>query len=91
MAGEPYLLTLTESAGELVFETYHLIEAKDRQMVKYHFHRTLKDWGYTDTQWKKHCLESWDRGAMAEIASIHKLKPEEYEILDKFLYHWTKL
>lgn len=91
MTQEKYLLTLEEMCGDNGFMTRHLIEAEDRQMVKYHFHRTLKDWGYTDSQYQKHCLESWDLGLSAEIYEIRKLKPEEYNILNKFLSHWAKV
>lgn len=88
MTQEPFLLETIERAGEDEFMTRHLIEAEDRQMVKYHFHHTLKDWGYTDTQFDKHCLEGW-RGLMTEIHSIKRLDPEEYEILDRHLPHWV--
>lgn len=91
MGQRQYLLEVEERSGEDEFITRHLIEAKDKQMVKYHFHRTLKDWGYTDSQWGKHCLECWDRGLMSEIVGITELDAYEYEILDRYLYHWTKV
>lgn len=86
-----YLLEVEENAGEPTFVTRHLIEATDEQMVKYHFHRTLKDWGYTDTQFGKHTLENWDQGIMAEIVGIRELEPEEHSVLSKFLYEWSKV
>lgn len=89
MAEEPYLLTLEESAGEDTFITKHIIKTENRQKVKYHFHRTMKDWGYTDTQFGKHCLQS---GYLhCEIFSIDSLTDEEYNILDRFLPSWYKV
>ena len=90
MTQQPYLLEVVESAGEDEFMTRHLIEVEDRQMVKYHFHRTLKDWGYSDTQWDKHCLQGY-RGLHSEIYSIKSLAPEEYDVLDQYLPHWAKV
>lgn len=86
-----YLLETEESSGESKFFTQHLIEAENEQMVKYHFHRTLKDWGYTDSPFEKHCLENWDMGLLAEIVGIRELNPLEAKVLDRYLYHWTKV
>ena len=89
MAGY-YLLTLEESGGRHDFMTHHLIEAESRQMVKYHYHRSLKDWGYTGRVWGgKHALGRDDLGA--EIHEIRKLTRAEYRFLDEFLSRWTKV
>jgi hypothetical protein len=84
-----FLLTLIETSGRHEHVTRHLIEAADRQMVKYHFHRTLKDWGYTDSQYRKHNLEG--DGTSAEIQEIKRLDSMEYKILDKYIGHWNKV
>lgn len=86
----PYLLEVEESSGESSFITRHLIKAADAQMVKYHYHRTLKSYGYTDTQYGKHTLEMWDQGLTSEIVGIQELGYVEFEILDQYLHHWTK-
>ncbi len=86
-----YLLRTEEHHGENATLQQHLIEAADEQMVKYHFHRTLKDWGYTETQFNKHSLENWDTGTLIEIDGIVPLDPTEYEILDRHLYGWAKV
>ena len=90
---ENYLLKVDEGAGNNSFTTNHLITAKDRQMVKYHFHRTLKDGVYTDSQYddnKHHLISKWS-STTAEIASIEKLTQTEANILSKFINYWTKL
>jgi hypothetical protein len=85
-----YLLTLEESGGQHDFMTRHLIEAEDRQKVKYHYHRTLKDWGYTSAPWGgKHALRR--DNLAANIYEIRKLTPAEYGFLNEFLYNWTKV
>jgi hypothetical protein len=88
---EKYLLTLEERAGENEFITRHLIEAEDIQMVKYHYHRTLKDWGYTDTAHGKHRLESWNLGLSCEIQNIRPLERQEWGVLREFLPTWAKV
>lgn len=91
MGKEPYLLTLKEQTNGNEFLTYHVIEATDRQMVKYHFHRTLKDMGYTDSPFEKHCLEWWNAGMLAEIYNIQKLDQSEYNVLSQYLSRWMKI
>ena len=91
MVRNTYLLEVEESSGDQRFTTRHLIEAMDEQMVKYHFHRTLKDFGYNDCQHGKHELESWDLGLAAEIADIRKLDDVEETVLDRYLSYWTKV
>lgn len=87
-----YLLELLENAAGDEFRTQHIIEAEDRQMVKYHFHRTLKDWGYRDTQFGKHCLKSGrGSGLFAEIAGIHELDRVEANVLEQYIDIWTKV
>lgn len=90
MTQEPYLLVVEESSGGNSFITRHVIKAEDRQKVKYHFHRTLKDWGYNDTPYGKHCLEG-PHQMLSEICDIRRLKPEEYDVMDKFLSSWVKV
>lgn len=89
---EKFLLTLLESQGENEHVTKHIIKAQNRQMVKYHFHRTLKDIGYSDGRGigGKHCLEGY-RGLWAEIHSIERLDWEEYQVLDRYVSTWDKV
>jgi hypothetical protein len=84
-----YLLTLEESGGSHDFITRHLIEAEDRQKVKYHYHRTLKDWGYTSAPLGKHSLRCCR--IAADIHEIRELTRAEYGFLNEFLYNWTKV
>jgi len=85
-----YLMRLVEGYGEFENYTYHLIEAANEQMVKYHYHHTMKDWGYHDADWgDKHSLDSWDSGH-AELDLISELTQEEHRILDKFVTEWHK-
>lgn len=90
MTQKPYLMVIEESAGGNNFIVRHIIEAEDRQKAKYHFHRTLKDWGWHDTPFGKHCLEG-PHGLHSELDHIRSLEPEEYDILSKFLSRWTKV
>lgn len=85
-----YLLVLEENSGASEHITRHVIEADDRQMVKYHYHRTLKDWGWHNTQYGKHCLEG-AHGLLSEIREIRELDSTEYRILKKHLPSWAKL
>lgn len=85
-----YLLVLEETSGGHDHFTRHTIEANSRQMVKYHFHRTLKDMGYHDTQFNKHCLEG-HKGLLAEIHEIRRLDRDEYEILSRYMPSWMKV
>lgn len=86
-----YLLRLVEGHGEFENYTYHLIEAEDEQMVKYHYHRTLKNWGYRPADWGgKHALDGREMGA-AEIDRIFSLSPAEYEVMDNYVTEWYKV
>jgi hypothetical protein len=88
--GEHYLLEVAEGASGHEFVTRHLIEAEDRQKVKYHYHRTLKTWAYREAPWgDKHALQ---RDALsAELFGIRKLTDAEYKFLDEFLVDWVKV
>jgi len=92
MTQQPYLLKVEEASGENTFITHHLIKAENRQQVKYHYHRTLKDWGYTDTRDRHtHNLEH-DLGAVrADIYSITELDRHEYDVLSKYVSDWIKM
>jgi hypothetical protein len=90
MTQQPYLLTVLESVGGNEFLTRHLIKTEDYQKVKYHYHRTLKDWGWHDTPFDKHCLEG-PHGLHSEIHAIEPLAPEEYEIMREYLGEWAKV
>ena len=82
-----YLLTIANNAYDQKVHTHHLIEAEDPQMVKYHYHRTQKD--FRD---HKHLLEAPGGGLTTEIVSIRRLdSPEEIEALDKHLSRWPKV
>lgn len=87
-----YLLEVEERAGDDTFLTQHIVEASDAQMVKYHFHRTLKSWGYNDSRFGKHYLIGGGGGRLgAEIHNIVPLNQTEYNILNKYLSYWTKV
>jgi hypothetical protein len=85
-----YLLTLKERKGLDVFHTQHLIRADNEQKVKYHYHRTLKDWGWTNTQYQdKHNLKR--DNLEASIEQIRELTGAEYVFLKDFLQEWVKV
>lgn len=85
-----FLLRLIEGFGEFENYTYHLIEAEDKQMVKYHYHHTLKDWGYRNADWgDKHSLDTWDHG-WAELDSIYELDNVEHHVLQEYITEWHK-
>jgi hypothetical protein len=85
MADNHYLLELEESSGQDKFVTRHLITAESEQHVKYHYHRTLKDRGYTDTRVRDTHLLEWDRAGwptlMSSIVRIKPLSESEYAFL----------
>lgn len=85
-----FVLTVELSFGEWKEYLSFNIEAQDRQMVKYHYHYTLKDWGFSDTQFGKHCLENWTNGIVEDIHKIEKVSPHEYTILDEYMYEFPK-
>lgn len=87
-----FLLRLMETSGRRTHETCHTIEAKNRQMVKYHYHRTLKNKGYVESGWfdgEKHTLEA--DGLTVELNQIQELNLEEYHALDKYLPTWPRV
>lgn len=85
-----YLLTLEEGSRDNYHQTKHLIEAENPQMVKYHFHRSLKDWGYTDyPSDKKHRLHREE--GFAEIKTITELDHSDYHTLNKYIDKWMKV
>lgn len=88
--GKKFLLTVEENSGANTFTTKHLVEAKTYQHVKYHFHRTLKDFGYHDTPYDKHCLEGYN-GHLTEIHAIDPIDNFEWEVMNKYLPKWTKV
>lgn len=86
-----YLLKVEQTDGEHNFVESHVIEAEDEQMVKYNYHRTLKDFGWNDIQYGgKHMLEGY-RGLATDILSIRELDFKEYQTLNKYLSKWTKV
>lgn len=87
---EKFLLTVNEGVAGQEFLTRHLVEAESYQHVKYHYHRTLKDWGWHDTQFGKHVLEG-PNGLHSEIQSIQPLDDVEYEVMKKYLTTWAKV
>jgi hypothetical protein len=85
-----YLLRLREGSADFESYTHHLIEAEDEQMVKYHYHHTMRDWGYGTTSWgDKHSLEV-RQGLWAELDRISELSQLEYEVLSEYVEDWHK-
>lgn len=70
----------------------HVIEAPDRQMVKYWYHRVMRENGYTDASWEsgKHFLELWEAGHATDIESITELSDAEYTVLKEYLPAWSQ-
>lgn len=86
-----YLLKVEQTAGGSEFVENHVIEAENEQMVKYHYHRTLKNMGWGDAEFGgTHLLEGY-RGMMTDILTIRNLHKDEYQILNKYLTKWTKI
>ena len=85
-----YVMVLEESISGNNFTVQHIIEAEDEQKVKYHFHRTLKDFGFNNTQFGKHCLQGHN-GLVTELVSIRPIENIEHQVLKKFLPSWTKV
>lgn len=92
MRHQAYLLKVEEQSGEDTFITHHLIRAENRQKVKYHYHRTLKDLGYTDSpDTTTHNLER-DWGSLrADIYNIERLDRKEYDIMSDYITDWVKV
>jgi len=88
-----YLLTVEEQTSKNVFYTNHIVEAENEQMVKYHYHRTMKDGLYQDSAYSgnKHLLKSFDGGLMADIYEIKELSDQEQSILSRHLPEWLKV
>lgn len=86
-----YLMKIEEMKGKESFLTNHVIEAEDRQMAKYHYHRTLKDRGYCRS-WSdhKHVLEGVS-GTFTELVGIEELDATEWYILKKHIPKWTTI
>jgi hypothetical protein len=84
-----FLLTVEENDANEHF-TKHVIQANSRQMVKYYYHKRLKDWGFTDTSYGTHALEG-ARGLVTDIHEIERLDRHEYEILSDYLSTWDKV
>ena len=86
-----YILKVEQQSGENQFVEAHPIEAEDVQKVKYHYHRTLKDFGWHDTQLGgKHLLQG-PNGVMSDILTIRPIDREEYLLMRKYLSTWSKL
>lgn len=86
-----YLLKVERFAGSEQFTEAHVIEASDIQKAKYHYHRTLKDFGYTDTQiGGKHQLES-PLGSLVDILTIRPIAGYEVDVMKDYLPQWTKV
>ena len=89
--GETYLLELLETSGLNDYVTQHIIRAEDKQMVKYHYHRTLKTFGYGDANISdKHCLKG-PQEDFTEIQQIKHLSDVEASIMQRHLPEWTKM
>mgnify|MGYP000485784125 CR=1 FL=1 len=95
MSQNTYLLEVTNKGGEAEVVTKHLIEAENRQKVKYHYHRTQRSCGYTplfrtDDQ-HKHTLEG-DFGFVTDIYQIREIEsPAEVAALEQYLPSWEKI
>jgi len=85
-----YLMVVEENSGIAEHIVRHVIEANDRQMVKYHFHKTLKEWGHSDTPYGKHCLEGANQ-LLTELTDVRRIDRHEYDILKKHIGSWHKV
>jgi hypothetical protein len=94
MSQNTYLLEVTNNCGDAEVVTKHLIEAENRQKVKYHYHRTQRSCGYTplfttDDQYK-HMLEAPYSGFVTEIFQIREINsPAEVAALEQYIPNWT--
>lgn len=87
MATQPFLLRTHDwyCDHEIVQPFY--IEAESIQQVKYLYHKTLRTWGYYDTDFGKHTLES-DDGHTVDIETITPLSDREAFILSAHVQTW---
>jgi hypothetical protein len=83
-----FVLKVEKHYGRAEEVVTQLVEAADRQMVKYKYHKSMKEIGYHDTQHSTHYLENWDMGINADIHSIQEVSRREWEVLGKYLYSW---
>lgn len=86
-----YLLTVANHAYESVFHTNCIVEAEDRQMVKYHYHRTQKDCGGGEAGlYNKHAIKM-PGDYITDIESIRRIDDEEVDVLSEHLPSWPKV
>jgi hypothetical protein len=86
-----YLLTLLETSGGHEHTTCHLVEADNAQMVKYYYHRTLKDMGWSDALYgDKHTLEGY-RGIFTELIEINELDYHEWDVMERYVSKWPSV
>lgn len=96
MSQNTYLLEVANNCGEAEVVTKHLIEAENRQKVKYHYHRTQRSCGYTplfqtDDQ-HKHSLEDSYSGLVTDIFQIREIEsPAEVAALEQYITSWAKI
>lgn len=88
-----FLLELQEWFGEMETMSMHYIEAENRQKVKYHYHKTMREWGAHSfaPDSGTHCLEGPGHGHVTDILSIKKVPSREATVLEKYLSTWTKV
>jgi hypothetical protein len=95
MSQNTYLLEVTNNSGGAEVVTKRLIEAENRQKVKYHYHRTQRSCGYTDLfvdDQYKHTLESKHSGLVTDIFQIREIEsPAEVAALEQYLPNWPKI
>jgi hypothetical protein len=95
MSQNTYLLEVTNNSGGAEVVTKHLIDAENRQKVKYHYHRTQRSCGYTDVfgdDQYKHTLENAHSGLVTEIFRIREIEsPAEIAALEQYLPNWPKI
>lgn len=85
-----YLMTLLREADGMEVEQHFVIEASGPQMAKYHYHRTMKEMGLTDTQFGKHCLEGM-RHTFTTLTDVEPIDRVEANVLEQYLPEWTKV
>jgi hypothetical protein len=85
-----WLLTLREQSGGMEHHTKHLVEASDRQQVKYEYHRAVeRDYNVQTDPNDKHRLVDYDRGYSVNIESIESLSDAEYAVMSGYLNDWN--
>lgn len=84
-----WLLTLREQSGGMEHHTKHLVDAPDRQQVKYLYHRAVeRDYNVSQDPNDKHRLVDYDRGYSVNIESIERLTDAEYAVMSGYLNDW---